>query len=160
VTPDEPGAGRAARAPAAGAPAARDVAYDYAVLRVVPHPHLGPAAACVPVGVVVQARTREFLDLAVVTDAAWLAARAPSADAELLARYLDACRRVCRGDPAAAAAGHAVALAPPSERFHWVTAPRSDVLQCAPAHGGLCADPAAELARLFAEYVGAVSPGG
>lgn len=129
------------------------VAYDYAVLRVVPRPHLGAAAACVPVGVVVQARTREFLDLAVVTDPAWLATRVPAADVELLARYLDACQRVCRGDAAAAAAGHAVALAPPSERFHWITAPRSDVLQCAPVHGGLCEEPAAELARLFAEYV-------
>ncbi len=148
-----PDATRPDATPTHGAPPAR-VAYDYAVVRVVPRPHLGAAAACVPVGVVVQARTREFLDLAVVTDAAWLAARAPGADAELLARYLDACRRVCRGDAAAAAAGHAVALAPPSERFHWITAPRSDVIQCAPVHGGLCEEPAAELARLFAAYVG------
>ena len=139
-------------------PAAPPGAYDYAVLRVVPHPARGAAAACVPVGVVVQARAREFLDLAVVTDAAWLAARVPSADAALLARYLEACRLVCRGSADAARAGHAVALAPPSERFHWVTAPRSDVLQCAPVHGGVCAEPAEVLGRLFREYVADAPP--
>jgi hypothetical protein len=76
-------------------------------------------------------------------------------DVELLARYLAACEAVCRGDEAAARAGHAVALAPPSERFHWITAPRSDVIQCSPVHSGVCGDPAAALGRLYAEYVGA-----
>ncbi|GJG86534.1 hypothetical protein tb265_17150 [Gemmatimonadetes bacterium T265] len=134
------------------------VAYDYAVLRAVAHPHLGAAVASVPVGVVVHARTAEFLDLAVADDEAWLAARVPGADAGMLARYLRAARAVCRGEAGAPPWVHAVALAPTSERFHWVTAPRSDVLQCAPVHGGLCADPAAALRRLFALYVGV--PGG
>ncbi len=134
------------------------VSYDYAVLRVVPRPHLG---AWVPVGVVVHARTAEFLALAVDADAGRVAgrlARAPGGaagvDVELLARYLAACAAVCRGDAAAAAAGHAVALAPPSERFHWITAPRSDVVQCSPVHSGVCAEPDAMLRRLFLEYVG------
>lgn len=129
------------------------VAYDYAVLRAVAHPYLGAAVASVPVGVVVHARTMEFLELAVVDDAGWLAARMPGVDAELLARYLRACRAVCRGEAGVSPWVHAVALAPPSERFHWITAPRSDVLQCAPAHGGLCEAPAGVLARLFALYV-------
>jgi len=129
------------------------VAYDYAVLRAVPHPELGAAVRSVAVGVVVHARTAGFLDLAVADDAGWLAARMPGVDAELLARYLRACRAVCRGEAGASPWVHAVALAPPSERFHWITAPRSDVLQCAPAHGGLCEEPAGVLARLFGLYV-------
>jgi hypothetical protein len=56
---------------------------------------------------------------------------------------------VCRGD---ARAGP-VALAPTSERFHWLTAPRSDVLQSSPVHEGVCADPGEALDRLFARYV-------
>lgn len=120
--------------------------YDFAVLRVVPHPFTG---AFVPVGVVVHARTREFLGMRVVTDPAELAARVPDLDAELLARYLRALLAVCEGDPAAGP----VALASPSERFHWLTAPRSDVIQSGPVHGGLCDDPAAALAELFATYV-------
>ena len=122
------------------------VAYDFAVLRAVAHPHLG---TFVPVGVVVHARTAEYLVLRTLADAEALRARVPDVDAELLASYLSACEAVCRGD---AAAGP-VALAPPSERFHWITAPRSDVIQCSPVHGGLCDDPARALDRLFAEYV-------
>lgn len=131
------------------------MAYDYAVLRAVVHPHLGAGVASVPVGVVVHARTAEFLELAVAADEAWLTRRVPEADAVLLARYLRACQAVCRGAAGAAPWVHAVALAPPSERFHWITAPRSDVLQCGPVHGGLCTDPAAVLVRLFGVYVNA-----
>ena len=122
------------------------IPYDFAVLRVAPHPHLG---AWSPVGVVVHARTAEVLRLRTLDDPDVLAARAPGVDVELLARYLHACEAVCRGDDGAGA----VALAPPSERFHWITAPRSDVLHCSPVHAGLCDDPARALDRLFAAYV-------
>jgi hypothetical protein len=46
-----------------------------------------------------------------------------------------------------------VALEPPSERFHWLTAPRSDVLQTSPIHEGLCDDPQHALESLYREYV-------
>jgi len=120
--------------------------YDYAFLRVVPHVHLGAFAN---IGVVLHARTAEFLALRTISESAALAARAPGVDAELLARYLAACAAICAGD---AAAGP-VALAPPSERFHWLTAPRSDVLQSSPVHEGVCSDPGAALEDLFQRYV-------
>ena len=122
------------------------IAYDFAVLRAVPHVHLG---AFVPVGVVVHARTTGFLGMRTLTGPAELAARVPDVDHELLARYLQACCAVAAGDPAAGP----VALAPPSERFHWLTAPRSDVLQSSPVHGGLADDPARALDELFSAYV-------
>ncbi len=126
---------------------ARDwVAYDFAVLRAVPHPHVG---TFVPVGVVVHARTREFLCLRAITDPEELRRRVPDADAELLARYLLACTAICDGHPDAGP----VALAPPSERFHWITAPRSDVIQSGPVHEGLCETPERAVERLYAEYV-------
>jgi hypothetical protein len=126
---------------------ARDwVAYDFAVLRAVPHPHVG---TFVPVGVVVHARTREYLCLRALTDAAELARRVPGADAELLARYLAACTSICDGHPDAGP----VALAPPSERFHWITAPRSDVIQSGPVHEGLCESPERAVEELYAAYV-------
>ena len=123
------------------------VAYDFAVLRAVPHVYLG---AFVPVGVVVHARTEEFLGMRALTDPDALRARVPDVDAELLARYLRACEAVCAGEPAAGP----VALDPPSERFHWLTAPRSDVLQSSPVHEGLCETPAKALEELFEIYVG------
>ncbi len=127
--------------------AAAWVSYNWAVLRVVPRVHVGAFAN---VGVLVHARTAGFLGARIVVDAEALRARVPGVDAGLLARYLASLRGVVDGD----AACGPVALAPPSERFHWLTAPRSDVLQCSPVHEGICADPAATLAALFAEYVG------
>jgi hypothetical protein len=62
-------------------------------------------------------------------------------------RYLGRFSEICAGE---AAAGP-IALLPPSERFHWLTAPRSDVLQTSPTHEGLCRDPADALDKLFAE---------
>lgn len=122
------------------------VDYDFAVLRVVPRVHTG---AFVNVGVVMHARTTEFLALRSVSGVDRLRVVAPGLDAELLERYLRSCAAICAGDSAAGP----VALAPPSERFHWLTAPRSDVLQSSPVHEGVCVDPAAELDVLFSSYV-------
>jgi hypothetical protein len=126
------------------------VAYDFAVLRVVPRVHLG---AFVNVGVVVHARTAEFLALRAITDERVLATRVLGVDAELLARYLRSCTAICAGE---ASAGP-MALAPTSERFHWLTAPRSDVLQSSPVHEGICEDPRRALDDLFEAYVGNAS---
>jgi hypothetical protein len=129
------------------------VDYDFAILRVVPRVHLG---AFVNVGVVVHARTAEFLALRAVTDEHVLAAHVHEVDAELLARYLRSCVAICAGDIGAGP----MALAPPSERFHWLTAPRSDVLQSSPVHEGICDDPQRALDALFDEYVTIARPGG
>ena len=123
-------------------------AYNFAFIRAVPHPYLG---AFVNVGVVLHARTAGFLRARVVADAEALRALVPGADAELLARYLDAWRAVADGDPEAGP----VALAPTSERFHWLTAPRSDVIQPSPVHEGLCGDPQRTLDELFDGFVAA-----
>ncbi len=130
----------------AAAQASEWTSYDFAVVRAVPHVHVG---TFVPVGVVLHSRTAEFLGMRVLTDPDALRARVPGVDAELLARYLRACQAVCEGD---AAAGP-LALAPPSERFHWLTAPRSDVIQSSPIHEGLCSDPRVALDELYSAYV-------
>ena len=126
---------------------ARDwITYNYAILRVVPHVFAG---TFVPVGVMLHARTEEFLGIRVIEDAAQLERRVPGTDSELLLRYLRACRSVIDGDDAAGP----VALAPPSERFHWLTAPRSDMLQSSPVHEGLCHDPRLALDELYERFV-------
>jgi DUF3037 family protein len=123
------------------------VEYDFAVLRVVPRVHLG---AFVNVGVVMHARQAERLAMRVLTDVALLRACLPDVDAELLARYLRSCEAICAGDPSAGP----VALAPPSERFHWLTAPRSDVIQSSAIHEGVTGDLEGELRKLYSAYVG------
>jgi hypothetical protein len=122
-----------------------ETVYAFAVLRAVPHVYLGSFCN---VGVIVHAPTAEFLDMRVLTDLPELKRRAPETDTELLARYLEASRAICAGD---AAAGP-LALAAPSERFHWITAPRSDVLQSSPVHEGM-GEPRRALEELFAFYV-------
>jgi hypothetical protein len=120
--------------------------YNFAVLRVVPHPYVG---AYVPVGVILHAPTQSFLGMRVVTDVATLAASVRDIDLELLAQYLSACEAICAGDSSAGP----LALGAPSERFHWLTAPRSDVIQSGPVHEGLCEHPDQALDALFAAYV-------
>jgi hypothetical protein len=122
------------------------ITYHVAVLRAVPHVHLG---AFVNLGVVVHARSVEFLGMRAITDPGALRDRLPETDVELLARYLECYAGICAGDPEAGP----VALLPPSERFHWLTAPRSDVLQTSPVHEGLSDDPRRVLDELFASLV-------
>jgi hypothetical protein len=122
------------------------ISYNFAVLRVVPHVHLG---TFIPVGIVLHARTTEFLAARVITDVDHLRAHLDVSDIDLLSRYLRSCEAICSGD---AGAGP-IALAPPSERFHWLTAPRSDVIQSGPVHEGLCEDPAVTLDELFSSLI-------
>jgi hypothetical protein len=84
-----------------------------------------------------------------ISDAGVLRRLAPDVDTELLARYLTCYDAICRGDVAAGP----IALLPTSERFHWISAPRSDVIQPAPVHEGMSRDPAAALESLFRELV-------
>lgn len=121
--------------------------YSYSLLRVVPHPYTG---AFVNVGVVLQCRPAEYVGLRAVTDPERLRALAPDADTELLARYLRSCEAIAAGDEAAGD----VALLSPPERFHWLTAPRSDVIQPAPVHNGLTDEPARALDELFERHIG------
>lgn len=122
------------------------VSYHFAILRVVPHVHLG---AFTNIGVVLHARTAEFLDMRAIGDADSLRALVPDVDVELLARYLECYQGICAGDPAAGP----IALVSPSERFHWMTSPRSDVLQASPVHEGLTTDPATALGELYSRFV-------
>lgn len=101
----------------------------------------------------VHARTAGFLGVRLLTDPADLAPFLRGTDPELVSRYLRSWRGICEG----AAEFGPVALAPPSERFHWLTAPRSDILQSSPVHAGLCDDPERVLEELYAEYVHARS---
>ncbi|MEZ4423457.1 MAG: DUF3037 domain-containing protein [Gemmatimonadota bacterium] len=120
--------------------------YDFAVVTVVPHVHLYGAAA---VGVILHARTAEFIDAEVLTDPDALRHRVGLEHCPRLARYLASWQRIARGEAEAGRLG----LLPPSERFHWLTAPRSDMIQCSPVHAGRTDDPARTLRDLFQDYV-------
>lgn len=121
-------------------------AYDFAVVRAVPHVHLEVHEN---IGVVLHGRTSGFLGARVLSDREALGRLVPGADTELLAEYLDALTGIAHGDESYGP----MALASPSERFHWITAPRSDVIQCSKVHAGRGKDLDATLEHLYAEYV-------
>jgi hypothetical protein len=120
--------------------------FQYALLRVVPDLERGEALNA---GVVLFCRRLGFLGLRVGLDERRLAALAPGADAAAIARRLEDLRRIADGDETAGQ----VARLDPSERFGWLTAPASTVVQPSAVHTGLCDDPAAMLDRLFGRLV-------
>lgn len=120
--------------------------FQYAVLRVVPRVERGE---CFNAGVVLLCRPRRFLAARTTLDERCLACLAPEIDPAAVRDHLRALERIAAGDPDA---GPIARLTRP-ERFHWLTAPSSTIIQPSPAHTGLCDDPAATLARLFAELV-------
>jgi hypothetical protein len=127
-------------------PADGGTPYTFAILRAVPHVYLG---AFVPVGIVLFAPTHPFLGMRVITDEQILAHHVPDVDTALLARYLRTYEEISAGDQIAGP----IALGTQSERFHWLTAPRSDVIQSGPVHEGVCDHPAKALEELFFKYV-------
>jgi hypothetical protein len=115
-------------------------------VRVVPHVERGE---CVNAGVVIFCRPRGFLAARVELDEARLRALAPDADLAAVRGHLDAIERIAAGEPEAGA----IAALPASERFHWLVAPSSTIIQCSPVHTGLTDDPAGELEHLLALLV-------
>ena len=121
-------------------------AYDYAVIRVVPQVD---REEFINVGVVLSCPALKFLGSRVHVDAARLAAFAPTLDAEAIGRHLASFQAVCKGGAEAGPIGEL----PARQRFHWLIAPRSTVIQTSPAHTGLCRDPEETLDKLLRQYV-------
>jgi hypothetical protein len=127
-------------------PAGSPSQFSYTVLRVVPRLERGE---CVNAGVVVHCRPRRFLAARIALDPARLAALDPRADAGEIARHLDVLARIAAGDEGAGP----IARLDASERFHWLAAPSSTVVQPSPVHTGLTDDPSGTLDRLFDRLV-------
>jgi hypothetical protein len=121
-------------------------AFQYAILRVIPRVERGESLNA---GVVLFSRRHGFLAARTELDAGALAALSPGCDPAEVRAHLQTLERVAAGDPA----GGPIAALDQSERFHWLTAPSSTIVQPSPVHTGLTADPAAELDRLFATLV-------
>jgi hypothetical protein len=120
--------------------------FAYAILRVVPRVERGERFN---VGVVLFCRQRGFLGAKVELDERRLAALAPGASPNDVRAHLDALARLAAGDPD----GGAIGALPPSERFGWLVAPSSTIIQPSEVHTGLSDDPQATLDALFRELV-------
>jgi len=120
--------------------------FQYAALRIVPRVERGEA---VNAGVVLFCRPLRFLGARTKLDATLLKALAPDCEPEAVTTLLHTMERIAAGDPD----GGPIAQLPASERFHWLVAPASTIVQAGPVHTGLTTDPEGELDRLFVRLV-------
>ncbi len=121
-------------------------AYLYTIVRVVPRVERGESLNA---GVVLLCRGRRYLGARTSLDVARLAALAPDCDPDEVRHHLTAIEAIARGE---ADAGPIAALAI-AERFHWLAAPSSTIIQPSAVHTGLTDDPAAELDHLMTVLV-------
>jgi hypothetical protein len=120
--------------------------YDYAIIRVVPKVE---REEFVNVGVIVSCPGNGFLDARIELDEKRVEALDSTADLGQIRAHLATIPAICAGGASAGPIGKL----PQRERFHWLVAPRSTVIQTSPVHTGTCTDPVALLERLLETMV-------
>ena len=116
--------------------------YDYAIIRVVPRVE---REEFINVGVIVSCPARNFLEARIELDERRLTALDPTLDVESIRGHLASIPAICIGGEQAGPIGQLSQR----ERFHWLIAPRSTIIQTSPAHTGCCKDPDAVLEHLL-----------
>jgi hypothetical protein len=120
--------------------------FEYAVIRVVPHVE---REEFINVGVILYCSGRKFLRTRFVLNEARLKAFSETIDVEELRSYMHSFERIRAGGSDAGPIGKLIL----PERFRWLTASRSTILQTSPVHPGLCAEPGEMLEKLFEKMV-------
>jgi hypothetical protein len=123
--------------------------YDYAVIRVVPRVD---REEFMNVGVIISCPAKDFLEARIEMDEPRLSAFAPQLDLEAVRANLASIPRICAGGPDAGPIGQ-LSL---RERFHWLVAPRSTIIQTSRVHTGRCTEPGPVSERLLDRMVRAV----
>lgn len=122
--------------------------YDYAVIRVVPKVE---REEFINAGVILSCPDRSFLEASIKLNESRLLALDPSIDLEVVRAHLATIPTICRGGDDAGPIGRLSQR----DRFYWLVAPRSTIIQTSPVHTGQCLDPALALQRLVATMVDA-----
>ena len=120
--------------------------YEYAVLRYVPRVE---REEFVNVGLAMMCKRRRWIKVGILLPEGKLCAMCPDTDRVALARQLQAFVDIAEGKSGAGP----VARYPVEERFRWISAVKSSVIQTSRPHPGLCDDLDETFARLFAELV-------
>jgi len=120
--------------------------YDYAIIRVVPRVE---REEFVNVGVIVSCPARAFLEARIELDEQRLKALDSTLDVDSIRAHLATIPAICAGGEQAGPIGQLSQR----ERFHWLIAPRSTIIQTSPVHSGYCKNPAAVLEHLLETMV-------
>jgi len=118
--------------------------FDYAVVRLVPHVE---REEFFNVGVILSCPAHKFLEARIFLDEGKLKCFAPDVEAETIRQYLEIIPKICAGD-----AGVIGSLTQ-RERFYWLTAQRSTIIQSSSVHTGFTVDARATLEHLFDKMV-------
>jgi Protein of unknown function (DUF3037) len=120
--------------------------YDYAVIRVVPRVD---REEFINVGVIVSCPARDFLEARIELDESRLLHFDPTLDMVAIRAHLGSIPRICAGGPDSGPIGQLSAR----ERFHWLVAPRSTIIQTSRVHSGRCTEPGPVSERLLDKMV-------
>ena len=120
--------------------------FEYAVIRIVPKVE---REEFLNTGVIVFCKRKKYLEMRYQVDEKRLLAFSPDLDVAEIEHYLAAWDSICKGN----AASGEFAQRDAAERFRWLTAAKSTIIQCSQVHPGLCSDPATLLDDLFNRYV-------
>lgn len=120
--------------------------YDYAIVRVVPRVE---REEFVNAGVILSCPARDFLEACIELDERRVLSLDPSADLDLIRSHLASIPRIAKGGTGAGPIGQLSAR----ERFHWLVAPRSTIIQTSAVHTGSCAVPGEVMEHLMRRVV-------
>lgn len=110
------------------------VSFEYAIVRLVPRVE---REEFINVGVIVHCHDRDYLAARIELDEARIVALAGDIDIPFIEQHLAAIVDICKGGEDSGPIGKL----PMRERWHWLTAPRSTIIQTSQAHAGLCESP-------------------
>ena len=120
--------------------------YDYAIIRVVPRVD---REEFVNVGVIVSCPALDYLAARIELDEARLRALYPDVDLDTVRQNLASIPVICAGGPGSGPIGRLT----PRERFHWLVAPRSTMIQTSSVHTGRCEQPSQVMENLLDKMV-------
>ncbi len=121
--------------------------FDYAMIRLVPRVE---REEFFNVGVILSCPAHKFLEARIFLNEEKLKCFAPTTDAAEVRRYLEIIPKICAGHEDSGLIGKLTQR----ERFYWLTAQRSTIIQSSPIHTGFTADAAQTLKHLFGKMVG------
>ncbi|OYU94956.1 MAG: hypothetical protein CFE21_14880 [Bacteroidetes bacterium B1(2017)] len=120
--------------------------FEYAIIRVVP---MVEREEFINVGVILFCKDLHYLGSKIELNSSKLLALAPTIDIQDIQANLSALQQICDGK----ASTNPISQLSTPERFRWLTATRSTLIQCSKVHPGFCAEPSQELEKLFEKMI-------
>ncbi len=126
--------------------ASNNKVFEYAVIRIVP---IVEREEFINVGVVLLCKELDYISAKIELNTNKILAMCPQSNIDSIQANLNAFENIAAG----LTTGGPIAEYIPVERFRWLTATRSTIVQCSKIHPGFCTNPELKLNQLFSDYV-------